>query len=310
MLQGHAALYAFVIACDGAPDTVFKVAQGNLVGERGWIDSAHGNGAVAPNRGWAAGREQSHNEHSARYRWQHRKQAPFLAVLSPANKNSSQRQHCQEPGDELPAARCRQERQETKPTRQGSDNGSDGVGGTPATGLATDVGAATTEQGNQHGKLNARGHGRGKDDEAGDEGPAKNVARKTAQVRDGAHEESQKSDAIAQGEGNGHRDCLDEADGGKSPNRCRQPTSRAQRPVHQAASTNTEKRNRQNGSETEYRPAEEWSQHAVPDHLHEKEGEAHHGGCDEDEARRRAGGVRLGGRGIRLVRCDGAGSRS
>src|SRR5664279_1229296 len=56
MLQGHASLYAFVVACDGAPDTVFKVAQGNLVGKRGWIDSAHGNGAVAPNRGWAAGR--------------------------------------------------------------------------------------------------------------------------------------------------------------------------------------------------------------------------------------------------------------
>jgi hypothetical protein len=94
---------------------------------------------------------------------------------------------------------------------------------------------------------------------------------------------------IADGEGKRDGRSLGQADAGETEQAGGQAATGFEQAVKATAEADAKQGQRQNDSETEYRPAEERSQHAVPHQLHQKECETHNPGREKHESRRRRG---------------------
>ena len=160
-IEGHAALHSILLPGDGAPHAVFPVSPRGWVGQRSWIDAADRDGAVTPDCGGSPRGKQEPDGGGSDEPWQRGYQGRTRFGLPKPEQTGKQAQHHEHPGDELPAARCGQKRDEAEPTCQGSSDGPQGVGCIDQPSLASHLGAAASEQSNEQGELNARSNRRG-----------------------------------------------------------------------------------------------------------------------------------------------------
>ena len=110
------------------------------------------------------------------------------------------------------------------------------------------------------------------------------MARKAEGTPEREQEEREQGHPIADGEGKRNGGSLGQADAGETEQAGGQAATGFEQAVQATAEANAKQSQRQNDSETEYRPAQERPQHAVPHQLHQKECETHHPGREKHES--------------------------
>ena len=147
--------------------------------------------------------------------------------------------------------------------------------------------APFAEQRDEQRELRTRNRRRGQDHDGGHDGPAFDVAPQPGRAG-GAEPQREQGQAIADHVGQGEAGGLGQAGGGEEAERRLPPTEHHR--VGERAEGDPGQRHRQHQPERVDRPAQDRSEHPIPDELHEEEREAHHRGRGEHERGR--GGAR------------------